>query len=588
MRILTGFLIGLLAAGSIGAAEFKPLDFTKGANTAFTDETPDDRQGGWTDQGSNDLRLLKPGTRTLSGVPFTILDDKATGGKSCVVLSASGARSYLPKQAEIEPAAPAAGKTLYLLHAGAWLNPKKNLAGRLTVKYTDGSSKEFRVRTGRDLADWWANSGAPNAVRVWTIYNNNSQISLYASKFPLDAKPVKTLRFDAGDDGVWMIAAASIGDSAALKPIYTPAVLKNDYPAPAPADPAELAKYPRSGTPKNIIFIIGDGMGQGAVKFAGLHAHGRPQTLVMEQLPVNGMAQTYSASSDVTDSAASGTALSSGYKTTNGFVGMTPEKNALRSIAEEARDSGRSVGIITTDQLTGATPAAFSAHVPSRGMAAEIAAFQAGTNYEILIGNGIKPFLPEAENGSRKDGRNLVSELQQKGYIRIGGLDEFRKAGKLPVFGFIDGWQKDTELLSQISAEAFNRLAANPKGFFIMIEGHFPDYGGHGNNPELSANGPLMVDFTVKAALDFAKRNNDTLIVVTADHETGGVHCAPNPQNPKRPFIHYMTKSHTGVPVPVYAFGPGADRFSGVVNNIDIPSAMAELWGLPLHRPFVK
>lgn len=270
----------------------------------------------------------------------------------------------------------------------------------------------------------------------------------------------------------------------------------------------------------------------------------------MEQLPVNGMALTYSANSPVTDSAASGTALSSGYKTNNGFVGMTPEKEALRSIAEEARDSGRSVGIITTDSLTGATPAAFSAHVPSRGMASEIAADQLGTNYQLLIGNGIRAYLPEAEKGSRKDGRSIVDEFIGKGYIRIDSLDSFRNAEKLPVFGFIDGWQQDTKLLSQIAAEAFERLSANPKGFFIMIEGHFPDYGGHGNNPELSANGPLMVDFTVRAALDFAKRNSDTLIVVTADHETGGLYCAPNYRDPQRPFIHYTTQSHTGAPVP--------------------------------------
>ena len=176
-------------------------------------------------------------------------------------------------------------------------------------------------------------------------------------------------------------------------------------------------------------------MGQGAVKLAGLHAHGRPQSLVMEQLPVNGMVKTASASSSVTDSAASGTALSSGYKTNNGYIGVTPEKQPMRSIAEEARNSGRSVGIITTDQLTGATPAAFSAHVPHRGMAQEIAEQQAKTGYQILIGNGAKPFLPKSEKGTRKDDRNLVDELQKDGYIRIGSLEEFRKAENAPSSG---------------------------------------------------------------------------------------------------------------------------------------------------------
>lgn len=588
MRFLYGFFAGVLAAGCIGAAEIKPLNLAPGANTAFADETPDDRSGGWTDQGSNDLRLLKSGDVSLSGVPFTILDDRTTKGKSCVVVSSCEKRNYLPELARVELEKPATGKMLYLLHAGAWLNPKKEPAGRLTVEYADGAMRVFVLHAGRDLADWQENRGAANAVRVWSVYNNNSQVSLYASKFPLEEKPVKALRFHAGADGVWMVAAASVGDAVDLKPLPEQTRLKHDYPAPEPVDPAELAKTPRTGTPKNIILIIGDGMGQGAVKLAGLHAHGRPQSLAMEQLPVNGMAKTASANSSVTDSAASGTALSSGYKTNNGYIGVTPEKQPMRSIAEEARDSDRSVGIITTDQLTGATPAAFSAHVPHRGMAQEIAEQQAKTGYQILIGNGAKPFLPKSEKGTRKDDRNLVDELQKDGYIRIGSLEEFRKAEKRPVFGFIGDWAQDTKLLSQISAEAMNRLAANPKGFFLMIEGHFPDHGGHGNNPEYSVNGPLMVDFTVKAALDFAKQNPDTLIVVTADHETGGIYCAPNPQNPKRPYILYTTKSHTGAPVPVYAFGPGSERFAGILDNTNIPSAMADLWKLPLHRPVGK
>ncbi len=341
MRFLYGFFAGVLAAGCIGAAEINPLNLAPVANTAFADETPDDRSGGWTDQGSNDLRLLKSGDVSLSGVPFTILDDRTTKGKSCVVVSGCEKRNYLPELARVELEKPATGKMLYLLHAGAWLNPKKEPAGRLTVEYADGSMRSFVLHAGRDLADWQENRGAANAVRAWSVYNNNSQVSLYASKFPLEEKPVKALRFHAGADGVWMVAAASVGDAVDLKPLPEQTRLKHDYPAPEPVDPAELAKTPRTGTPKNIILIIGDGMGQGAVKLAGLHAHGRPQSLVMEQLPVNGMVKTASASSSVTDSAASGTALSSGYKTNNGYIGVTPEKQPMRSIAEEARESSR-------------------------------------------------------------------------------------------------------------------------------------------------------------------------------------------------------------------------------------------------------
>ena len=144
--------------------------------------------------------------------------------------------------------------------------------------------------------------------------------------------------------------------------------LKQNYPAPASVDAKTLASFPQNGTPRNIIFIIGDGMGQGAQAFASIHAHGAPDKLVMQQMPAAGLAQTFSANSSVTDSAASGTALSSGYKTNNAMVGVNPELKKFRSIAEAAKADGRAVGVMTCDSLTGATPAAFYAHEKHRYM----------------------------------------------------------------------------------------------------------------------------------------------------------------------------------------------------------------------------
>ncbi len=563
-----------------GAADIKPVPLAGGANSSFADEMPNDRKGGWLDLGSDDLRSIPAGKNVWGNVPFQILDDKETKGKSCIVLSAAKSRSYLPAKAELKLAAPQKGKVLYLLHGGAMLNPKQNLLGRLTVKYEDGSAKEFRIRTGRDVNDWCANSSLSNAARVWSVYNNNSQVSVYASKFALEAKNISSILFSSGDDGVWMIAAVSLGDDVKVKPIQEVWSHRKDYPAPAPADAEKLAAVPRNGIPKNIILIIGDGMGQGAVKYTGLYAHGAPQSLFMEQLPVRGMAYTFSANRDVTDSAASGTALSSGYKTNNGMVGMTPKKMRIRSFAEEARDSGRRVGVLTTDALTGATPAAQFAHVPSRGMAFEIAEYAVKCGYHILIGSNPNAFLPE----KRKDKRNLIMEFKNKGYQQITDFGSFRKAEDKPLFGFVSGWQENTGLLSFFAAEAFRRLE-NDKGFFIMVEGSYPDYGGHGNNPDLTLNGVLMVDFTVKAAVEFASKRDDTLVVVTADHETGGIFCAPNPANPRQPIIGYTTKSHTGAPVDIFAYGPGAENFMKLLDNTEIPAVFAKLWKLPLNVP---
>ncbi len=387
--------------------------------------------------------------------------------------------------------------------------------------------------------------------------------------------------------GAFAVGAA---EAPSFFKVVPPAVfaLKQDCPAPETVDAAALRSAPRNGVPRNIIYIIGDGMGQGAIRYAGTYAHGKPQTLVMEQFPVTGMAITVSADNAVTDSAASGTALSSGYKTNNRMLGMTPQKIAVRSIAEEARDSGRAVGIMTSDKLTGATPGAFMAHVLHRSQAADIAEAALNSRYDLLIGDGIADFLPEKMEGARKDNRDLIAEFTAKGYAKIDGVDAFQRAPKQPVFGFIRNWTEDVTLLSRLAAEAFRRLAEKPEGFFIMIEGCQSDFGGHGNNPDLSIRGTLMVDFTVKAALDFAAARKDTLIVITADHETGGLYTMANTENPRRPHVYYTSKNHTGVPVNIYAYGPGAENFAGVLDNTEIPTRMASLWKLPLLRPVNK
>lgn len=559
----------------------RPIELSEAANRSFTNLNTADNKDGWIGEGASDMNVLPAGLVKLGNVDFNILADKETGGKSCIVLG-SKKLAFLAKEAVLEFDTPLQGPVLYLLHASAKENARNTLAGTVRITFSDGSKQNKNIRVGRDVQPWTASRGAGNAARCWSEYNGVTQASLFVAKIPLTKKEVKSISFSEGD-AVWMIAAASLGPDLHLAPMQPDFVMKGSYSGPAQFSAEELASVSTSGTPKNIVFIIGDGMGLGSLTLGSLHAHGQPYALAMQSLPVSGLCTTHSGSSPVTDSAASGTALSSGYKTRNGTVGMDLARVPRRTIAEQAQAAGKAVGLMTTDAQTGATPSAFVAHVPSRGMAAEIADWYQKNAFDLFIANGNKaPFLPESEKGIRKDGRNLLKELSASGYASISGLDDFRQVTPAkPVYGFM-GWPT-VELLGEMTELVLPYMEArSPKGFFIMIECSWPDSGGHGNNPDTSARGALSTDYTVRAAVEYALQKKDTLVIVTADHETGLLFAADNLQDKSKPHVVYQTTSHSQSPVPVFAFGPGSEKFHGVLDNVDIPTRFAEFWGLKL------
>jgi len=576
----------LLCALSGAAAEFIPLPLTGGANTGFSDTAEGDRQGGWTDQGGNDLRILAPGPLTVSGVPFDILAETGGAGKTCVVLGGPK-RPYLPTRAVL-PVAGKSGACLYLLHAAAWCPPAQaqKMTGVLSVDYADGTSSEIHVRFGRDVGDWGKPESYKNAARVWTAYNANTQVSLFLSRFALKPQPLKSVRFEA-KESAWMIVAATLGKEVRLVPIRPVLTLDKTYAAPSLDAP--LTEMTNAPAPRNIILIIGDGMGPGALKLASLYQHKAEGRLVMEQLPVAALCTTHSENPDATDSAAAATAIACGTKTANGMLGMTSRTNRLVSFAEVARQSGRSVGIVTSDALTGATPSGFYAHVPRRGAAQEIADFAAASGYEILIGSAAAKvwFAPKDAGGQRTDARNVSNEMASAGYAVVENAEAFARAPQdRRVLGFMDKPTLEPETcLGRLMETSLARLARNGKGFFMMMECTITDYGGHGNNPELTVRGTLQVDWAVRRAVEFARERGDTLVLVTADHETGGLNCAMSRTDTSRLVIHYTTTSHTATPVPLFAFGPGAQLFSGVIDNTDIAKTVAHLWRLALPPP---
>jgi alkaline phosphatase len=589
-RTVRGIVVAAVALAAFHVFAMTPVPLAAGANTAFADDKADDRAGGWTDQGGNDMRLLPAGPLMAAGVRFEVLSDAATGGKSCIVLGGPK-RAYLPAKASL--AVPELnGECLYLLHAAAWCPPAKEqkMTGELAVDYTDGTSQTFHVRFGRDVGDWSKGESFKNAARGWTVYNGNTQVSLFASRFELKGKPVKGLRFES-KESAWMIAAASIGNTLTLRPLRPNLALDKTYTAPEPPASA-LPDADEKAVPKNIILVIGDGMGSGALKLASLYQHKAEGRLFFQHLPSVGLCETYSASSDVTDSAAAATAIASGHKTKNGMLGLTPEGLRLTPFTAVAHRAGYAVGLITSDALVGATPAGFYAHVDARGSYQKVADDAAACGYEVLIGNANTKgwFFPKTAEGLRDDTRNVADEMAAKGYAVIETREAFAQtAADKRVLGFMAKGTLDHETcLAELTETALARLARNDKGFFLMVECTITDGGGHANNPELTVRGTLQVDWAVRQAVEFARTRGDTLVVVTADHETGGLDAVMSRTDPKRLVINYTTTSHTGAPVPVYAFGPGAHRFAGLIDNTDIGKKISALWGLTLPAPAKK
>ncbi len=328
--------------------------------------------------------------------------------------------------------------------------------------------------------------------------------------------------------------------------------------------------------PKNIIFMIGDGMGVSAVH-AGLTANGGQ--LFLNNFKHVGFITTNSASNYVTDSAAGGTALSSGYKTFNGAIGVDTDTVAQPTILEKAEAKGFATGLVSSSSITHATPASFIAHQPSRNFYEAIAGDFLKTDIDVFIGGGYKHFT------EREDGRNLANELKIKGYTvlqDINKIDQF-KSGKLAGLTAPEhnpGVDERKDMLPRATAKAIELLSQSKKGFFLMVEGSQIDWAGHQNNTIYLVEEMLDFDHCIAKALEFASKNSETLIVVTADHETGGLAINNGDYGKKRVNGEYTTGGHTGVMVPVFAFGPGAEHFTGIMDNTDIPQKMMELLGL--------
>lgn len=302
-----------------------------------------------------------------------------------------------------------------------------------------------------------------------------------------------------------------------------------------------LAVVAQAQQAKYVFYFIGDGMGLNQVNTTEMYLgeqQGRIGTepLCFASFPVAGMATTFSASNSITDSSAGGTALATGVKTYNGAIGVDANKERVMSVAERAKRAGKKVGVTTSVSIDHATPAAFYGHQPDRSMYYEIALQLPEAGFDFYAGSG---FLKPARTFDKKDAPSIYPIFEQAGYTIARGLDEYKAkadgAGKMVLMQkeganssslpyAIDRREGDLTL-AQITESAIDFLSRdNKKGFFLMVEGGKIDWACHSNDPATMVKEVIDLDDAVRVAYEFYKKHpKETLIVITADHETGGL-----------------------------------------------------------------
>lgn len=332
-------------------------------------------------------------------------------------------------------------------------------------------------------------------------------------------------------------------------------------------DVTTIFRQQRIRFPKNVIVMIGDGMGPAQVAGGMLANRGR---LYMHQAEHTGFSMTHNALGQITDSAAGATAIATGIKTYNKAIAVDATGKPRATLMMEAQHKGLATGVVVCCEVTDATPASFMVNHPDRNELEAIAAKMVASPLTFLYGGGRKYF------DRRADGCNLLHVWQDKGYQVItdpralAGVQEGKVAALLSQDGPLAAKERTERYLQEGVNKALQVLRRNEQGFFLMIEGSQIDDAGHYNDVALSVEEVLDFDKMVGKVLSFAAQDEETLVVITADHETGGY--AVIDQDIDRGMVQgrFSSTDHTGVAVPVFAFGPGSELFSGFYQNHDI------------------
>lgn len=329
----------------------------------------------------------------------------------------------------------------------------------------------------------------------------------------------------------------------------------------------EKLQAPKGKKVKNVILMIGDGMSLMHVYTAWAANRGK---LWLENAQATGLSKTWAVKKLVTDSGSGGTSLATGVKTVYHAVGVDPEGKPLTSLVDVAKELGKDAGMAVTCRLWDATPCDFCCHNIDRDKEEELVGDYPTSGVDFVFGGGAQKFT------NRKDGRDIFKELQKKGYHISRTLDDFFAYDKNSRI-FAVPYDKDTplpdergDLLARASMKGISLMNQNENGFFMMIEGSQLDDYGHFNQLDLLMKETLDFDQTVGEVMKWAAKDGETLVVVTADHETGGLTLVNGNKEEGRVECCFSSKDHTGAMVPVYAFGPGAENFTGIFENTDV------------------
>ena len=327
----------------------------------------------------------------------------------------------------------------------------------------------------------------------------------------------------------------------------------------------EIKDFPDNLKAKNIILAIGDGVGPNQITLSRIAIGGLDFRLFIDQMPYHGTSLTHSYDNAYTDSAAAATAWSTGFKTKTRYLSLNPDKKILETVVELLNKKGYASGVVATSSVTHATPAALYAHIDNRYEYKEIANQLINSSIHIALGGGRKLFDLNKINDTHhvltsKESLQLNFDYSKK---LIGLFDD-------------DGIERSNEKPTQrqMTNFALKHLNKQCNGFFLMTEGSQIDWAGHDNDANKMIEEFRDFDLTIKDLIKFVNKNNDTLLIITSDHETGGLQILK--QDNDNVIIQWGTGRHTSTPVGVHAYGPGAELFQGLMDNTDIHYKMLE------------